>query len=342
MKKRKLLSFLIPLVAITAIGSIASSIAWFRSGAKVQISDINFEFLTGNPDLKISTQTELSTFKTSIPYNELDIVDGFVPISSMFSNEWVEAKESFPRFKANPTAGGENPIVYDARGGYYTQAFYFYSERSIYATIDATVSTLSYDLEENSITAAEILPQYPEETFDSLLAKLNKIKNTLRFSILVPEKEKYQFSIIDPFKDRTTLLAGVLDTDSNGYFDYYSKNGKKYETVYGQVTDRSKLVYNDPVPYDTESESIFVAKHHANVYTLNLEKSIENGAGFAIENSITLSESENVVKIPVHAYEPSKFFVSIYLEGWDIDTINSTMFASFLAKIQFKILREMY
>ena len=71
--------------------------------------------------------------------------------------------------------------------------------------------------------------------------------------------------------------------------------------------------------------------------TFNLDKSIENGMEVAKENSIAVEEAENSVYIPLYENESRKLYISFYLEGWDLDNTNITMFAYFTINISFMI-----
>ena len=100
------------------------------------------------------------------------------------------------------------------------------------------------------------------------------------------------------------------------------------------------MIYDEPTQYETPVEgdySIFNAKSHSDVYRFNLDKSIENGMEIAKENSIAVEEAENSVYIPLFENEPRKLYISFYLEGWDLDNTNITMFAYFTINISFMI-----
>ena len=87
------------------------------------------------------------------------------------------------------------------------------------------------------------------------------------------------------------------------------------------------------------------AKHAPNVKTFNKEKSLENGLELAKEEIYKLSDFERVgytdFVIPVKRYTPTKFVLSIYIEGWDLDSVNYTMGATFISKLSLRIDRRM-
>ena len=65
---------------------------------------------------------------------------------------------------------------------------------------------------------------------------------------------------------------------------------------------------------------------------------------FKKEESYSLNEFEgnNVpFVIPVYREYSQEIVISIYIEGWDLDSVNYTMGSAFESNIAFKILREM-
>ena len=186
---------------------------------------------------------------------------------------------------------------------------------------------------------------------NQIAEKLDSLEKCLRVSILIPNEEHYNYYIVDPYKESVTTLGGRLDNDRDGYYDCYRDiNGKAHETIYGEVNDRSKVVYNDPT--GTSDEKIeqkdhyfgnsFEAESRKTAYTYNEEASEANGLEFAKEESFSFEDinSETTkLLIPCYANTPTEIIVSIYLEGWDLDCINATMGACFETKLSFKLLR---
>ena len=171
----------------------------------------------------------------------------------------------------------------------------------------------------------------------------------MRFSVLVPDENNYKYAIIDPYKsdEKPVKLGGVLDNSKSLTYDYYIKEGVKYETVYGEVYNRDKIKYIDGDSHDTEiigEPSAFNAAHLANIKWFDEEASVENGMEIAIEDSLDINDFHYGTglapfDIKVERNVPKKIVLSIYIEGWDLASINSTMGSSFLADISFKIER---
>ena len=189
------------------------------------------------------------------------------------------------------------------------------------------------------------------ELKDKVLNRLNKVVNAMRYSILIIDQDEYDYVIIDPNKDRVTLLGGLLDNSVDQYYDYYLDDSTDdlYERVYGEYT--GEPVY--PSKYDgpealKDSDlppSAFNACHKKGVWAFDPIESAKPEYGFKIaeEDSLTLSDFEGTPKFhfPVRDGVPKEVIISIYLEGWDLDSVNYTMDATFNAGLSFKIEREM-
>lgn len=347
MKFRQVVGLLSGTIAVL-VGSIAVSFAWFYEGSSARVNSISMT-LRGEKELFISTTGEEGSFKEMLSKDELIKVDSFSPVSSINSEEWINEKASMPRFRTGYSGAGENPATGLALEGYYSQELYLYSEDNVYATIDTSDESFMFvanaQRNEEIYNNLGLKEQFPLLTKEEIIDNLNKVANSLRVSILIPDEENYSYTIIDPYKEGDTMFAGLLDADSSGYFDTYTKGGIEYETCYGNVADRTKLVYDEPQSTPVKTNNLltcFDANHKANTKLLNIERSIENGAGFAIENSISKQDVESNLKIPLHAYVPTKIVLSLYLEGWDLDNTNLVRYASFLTTIKFKILKEMF
>ena len=89
----------------------------------------------------------------------------------------------------------------------------------------------------------------------------------------------------------------------------------------------------------------FNARHKQGVKTFNLEKSVSEG-NFKIksEGAINLEDFKNEKKpfhFPIKMDTPKEIVISIYIEGWDLDSVNYTMGAAFTSDLTFTIEREM-
>ena len=198
------------------------------------------------------------------------------------------------------------------------------------------------------ITYAE-LDLEEEELASIILERLNKVVNAMRFSILIKDGEEYSYTIIDPNKEGTTLLGGVLDNDVDSYYDAYLKTDTNEwcERVYGEVSGEPVYEEAGVAPKDewfdsTKPYSAFNAYHNPTVKTLKFDEqaSLDNGFVIKSEPSLGLDELSNF-HFPVYMDTPKEVIVSIYLEGWDLDSVNYTMKATFNAGLSFMIERKM-
>jgi len=248
--------------------------------------------------------------------------------------------------------------------GYFSQDLYLFSDDDVYVTIDPNTSYIKPNEEYNKRYAAELYKQFQasnlkadlplkELSEEDIFERLNEIVKAMRFSILIlSDVDAYDYIIIDPYKDGDTLLGGVLDNDSDQYYDYYHDTSNiSYERIYGDMNDRDLIVYDEASETDSELKfndqeaNAFNAKHKAGVRAFNYEASKENGFEFLEEGAYSLEEFKNRVNsplnIPVYKNKANRINVSIYIEGYDLNSVNYTMGATFLASLDFVISKEM-
>ena len=120
--------------------------------------------------------------------------------------------------------------------------------------------------------------------------------------------------IFNPSSDNDgfTIVGGVLDLTTDGYFDYDSSDKKEF--VYGEYESISYLStpsgYDEPLP---ESErTSFNGKHAEGTYAVDEENSIFKSAHYLGKNSVL---NNKILGYSFHGYTRIDF--TIYLEGWD-------------------------
>ena len=356
MKKRKII--LASLIGVIAISTVSVTLAWYANSNILHVEEFVIT-IDGDRELLVSTQEEdLDLFKDSLSTEELNHVPVFIPVSSMFSSSWLDEKESHPSFYDSSMHNVIEGVPYYGHAetfGFLSQDLYLLADDDVYVTIDALKTSLTANALFNIAYAQELATreEYKHLSVDEIYERLNNLVNAMRFSILVPDEECYQYIVIDPnYNEEIVYFGGVLDNTITGYYDWYFHNNQlndKREIVYGDITDRDLAVYDEALDEDSDyvldgDASAFNAKHEKGVKRLNFEKSLENGMGVARENRTSLEELDNdesIFYFPVYEYQPRKIVLSIYIEGWDLDSINSTMGAYFLANLSFKIYREM-
>ena len=318
--------------------------------------------------------------KNELTYSELKRTQIFAPVSTMFTSKWfkegaaIEDRVDKPTFYEylTPYTNGEKPretvidnIVYDDNhnereylNNYYSQELYFICDDDVYVTFDPETTSLTAD--DNSAIAHDLFVRQDSNFIGyeepEILNELNKLANAMRISVLVNNGDDYAYYIYNPNKIREgvtyeTYLGGRLDVDKDHYYDTFNKNNTRYETIYGEVLNDSRFsddYYGDigtgEILPDNSKFSAFTASSLENAHPFSIDKALTNGLNIKEEGAFdntNVDDMDNGIKIPVYRNVPSKFVLSIYLEGWDLDCINTTMGAKFLAQIQFKILREM-
>ena len=196
----------------------------------------------------------------------------------------------------------------------------------------------------------ELKTKSEKELAKDILTRLDKISDAMRFSLLIIDVDEYSYTIIDPNKHEATLYGGVLDNSVDQNYDTFLKESTNewYERVYGEVSGTP--VYDDPDQYDPEVfeypddiPSAFNARHKEGVKTFNLKESLKNGFEIAEEPSLGLDDfrgDKSKFHFPVYMDTPKEVIVSVYLEGWDRDSVNYTMGATFNADLTFKVERD--
>lgn len=359
-KRRLIITFFLGMLTVT-VASLSFSFAWYATASRLSVEAIDIA-VDAERRLTIATVNEKDAYVDHLSYDDLrHDVGKFAPVSSIFSNEWISSRASTPTFydQSFPWELKGEPERHEAFYGFYSQEFYIACNDDVYVTIDKDKTFLHANEAYNKKYAEEIKDDYPELSEKEIVEKLNAIPLSMRISILVPlmsPDSDYEYYVIDPNKgenDEEVLFGGILDNKNQKqehYYDSYLDNGEYYETVYGDINNRS-LIKHKPQTTTEDStivgeRSAFNAKHRKGVHEFDYEASKANGMKFATEQSISYSDlkkNPNLISIPVYGRSVGarKIIVSIYIEGWDLRSINSTMGASFLANLSFEILQEM-
>ena len=371
-KRRIILTSVIGTIALATLAT-SLTLAWYGASNLLSVNTFDIEII-GTTTLKISEKTNLDSFREEITSEQLKEEEKnflFEPVSSMCKNTWMDEEKDMPVFYdcSNylvPSSG--EPYLKAATSGFFSKKIYLLSSISYNVSLDVSEDKTYFnnDSDANFTRAqtlyAEMKKKDPDTTItiNEIQDDLDNLKYALRASILVNIEGNYKYYIIDPWKDETvkTRYGGLLDNDGNGYFDTYIDtsegitNKKEKETVYGEVNDRSLLVYDDPVvtdaklstynpsPYDPYFGNSFIGENKDVAYTFNEQASIEKGLKFAEEESLSLEDlrrNDSLIKIPCYKDVITEIVVSVYLEGWDRQCINATMGASFESKISFKL-----
>ena len=319
---------------------IASSVltyAWFDGSANLAVENFNITFV----GKEISASTDNATFKEVLTNDDFEDVGKYKPVSSMFMNTWLDEKDERPTFYDLSSKKLKKQVVNEINDFKVASSGYFSQQLYIKCTSDATIALDTENIfafgkdSENDAIASKLEEKYPEYTHDEIKENLNKVADSLRFSLLIESDElnSYAYYIIDPHKQSETYLGGILDADSDLFFDSF--DGK--EVLYGEVSNTDNLVYsNNNSPVIDKSHSVFEANTKSGVQHLDVNASMQNGLKIAKENSLSLEEAKNVT-FDVASGVSKRIVLSIYLEGWDLDNTNLNMYSHFACGISFKI-----
>ena len=346
----------IVLMGAMLITSASFTIAWYNGSAHLAVS--NFDISVADKNLSVSVDNE--NFSDELLYADIKdaIPEKYSPVSSAFSNEWLDKKSEAPQFtegynEPNSLSMTSIDKVALATDGYFQKELYIKCDTRTKVTLDTEKTFVNADKEKNVTVAKKLYKwnqknnndtPYKDMSEAEIASKLNRIEDSLRFSILIlndtgsdVKDEEYQYTIFDPHKNGTTQLGGILDTDSNGYYD--SLNGK--EVIYGEVENANidTLSYRDANIVDegvNKVDNCFVAAHEKNVQPLDMASSISKGMSIKEEKALSLAEAKEF-SFSLQAEISKKIVLSLYIEGWDRDSVNYTMFSCFVTSLGFKI-----
>jgi len=368
MKKTFAFIFVV-LILLCASGS-AISLAWFTSSDYLRINSFDLA-INASDELKVSLSKD-DGYDDEI-HESMAFGDYLIPVSSMMSSTWMNAKPHDPIFYGQADRNYNEfqeknnvryvvPKVNEATSGYYSQEFYLKTDAPKVAYLDTSDIQNTFiepNIQNNEARADDLLAGGDSiEAKETIVSKLNNLVNSLRISILVDREDAYDYKIFDPTKDDDVLYGGVVDSDCKGMFDvktYSDGSGTtNYEVMYGEVENREKIIYSYNNELSRKSGATWIdSGHYANTNTIDMDASIENGVNIAKEKSITFNENKTAIEnlmnsqpvdsaksllIPLDTDIPTRIVISIYMEGWDKDNIDSTMGASFNAQLTFGIL----
>jgi hypothetical protein len=360
MKTERLIIGALGMITATIVASLGLTVAWYASGNILGVDTIEITFRGDKPITAGFDKDDVDNFKDTIAFNDEVNDKEYYPVSSMFSDDWLDIEASNPVFRGSYQSVNHDDVKSYTRSismsdenGYFSKEIYLYCESNVIITLDSEGTTFTPDILANEDTAKQLSQNDNVETIEQ---DLNNVVKSLRLSVLTPKEEEddeYNYYIIDPFKEEDTYLCGNLNLFEGGeYYHTYFKNNKEYETFFGEYNDESLLVYEEN-EFNTEVEgrpSEFNARHRKGTQVVNLEKSIENGFIPKKENSLSLHEADIAneegkdkgVRIKLKAFEPKKIVLSMYLEGWDRDNVGYTQLGKFYSDIKFKIGEDYY
>ncbi len=351
----------IPVLALMSVSvallaaSASFSFAWYASGATLYVESIRIE---ADPDrlLTISTEKE-GEYKSDLRKDDLHSVGLFTPVTMAYDSTWVGEEEPILYDMSHHYGLSGDPVLFKASpDGYFSQEVYLKCDDDVIAGVDIEATSILPDEKANAdyakvLTRDEGLAE-GDELFSSRAsewkARLDAVKDCGRVSLYVDGKN----FVVDPNanEEGDVLYGGALDNDNDRYFDFYQNpdDGLFYETCYGELLDghsREELVYLPPLEQDSPllgEPSAFNARHKAGVHRLDLDS---NAAILRKEGRLTSKELTAQLEMPalafeLNAYEPKRVVVSFFLEGWDRDSINGAMGASFLLNLSLRIIRE--
>ena len=349
-KKRIILTLYVGAISLS-VATLSMSLAWYEASRILRINSMDIS-IDCDRQLAISTKRD-EGYHSSLKTEDFEELGKFYPVTSAHT-EWLEQKKDKPEFYSDTvfteTEDAELSTLMDY--GYFSQKLYLKSDDDVIVTINSDETFIKPKIEYNHLYAQELASGDPSINADEIELQLNTLAKAMRFSVLVLDEDNYEYVIIDPNKEVDTYYGGILDVNDDDYYDFFRKSGDNllYERFYGEINNKEFLRYDDPLDsdsgyeYPSEEPHAFNAKHKKDIKKFNLQKSLDAGLEIKKEESYTLEEidsNKNLLRFPVYQDKPTEIVLSIYIEGWDLESVNCTKGATFDSSLGFVIEREM-
>jgi hypothetical protein len=315
----------------------ASTVAWFDISNNLVVNSLTI----GTEDksgVKISFSEDGSLYSNVTPsiFEENTGITNkmpLVPVTGTHQSDWLNEDTVFEETVPVLHVG---PLSDDVAGaGYYQFPMYFVLPDSGYVYLDKT-TTIKANSDENEKTSRKL---------GIAESVLNQIEGCTRVSFY---SDDCGYKIYEPNVDDSskTYLGGRLDfAPFDGYYDFDSMT--QSEKLYGEYTVDSDLYYGVASSKDTGYSgelTCFNSGTKAGIRPLDIQRSIEKG-GLKIKQEQTYSWRDlepptGVADVgnPItycRIGDPKKVIVTIYCEGWDLDTVGSIIQSSLNMKLVF-------
>jgi len=312
---------------------VTSTVAWFDISNNLIVNNLELGF-SDDKGVQVSFSADGKKYSLADP-TVLEKEVGYesskplIPVTSAYQSDWLNDKavfgETMPVLHLGPVDG--NSVT---KSGYLQFPVYFTSAQDGYIYLDSATILKAND-EENAKSAKK---------FHLSESDLKNIEKCARVSFY---SQDFGFQIFEPNVNTPskTLFGGRLDINPfDGFYDYNAS--AKREIMYGEYNSDSAILYyglasTENTGYDG-TLTCFNSGTKAGISPLDLEKSIQDG-GLKIvqENAHSLSEmvppeDGQSVGLPItycYAGEPKEIILTIYVEGWDFDTVAAVIQSSF-------------
>lgn len=350
-ERKLLIAVLTFLISLSSM--VTSTLAWFSSSNYLEVD--RFRITVGDQEkiefglvVPFGLDASLGEPGDIVYFSELDqdILQSYgyfnpwekmKPVSSMYQSLWLTDETDLldettfnqinPQFRTHYTGGTNYRESRLATEGFYQFEFFMRANYDVDLYLDQK-TTLVADEEKNRQTAIDR---------GMVLSNLNGIKDYMRVSFLTEEGYKiWEPNVDSPSQTKFGGRLDVLRYDS--YFDYRYDDLK--EIMFGEYNSDEFLVYNEEArSTEVDHFTSFNALSNPNVLPLNIPASEANGLVIARETTYTLSQLSNQGistnrLVNLRANRPTRMVVSVYAEGWDLDTNSDSQFASFLLQLK--------
>jgi hypothetical protein len=335
------------LFSLTVSILVTSSLAWFKVADTLIASNISIDFVH-DEDFSIGLKKEgktdyykaLDSATLQSYFSDFDPKKGLADVSSMYQSQWLNEKTVFadakPVLRTGYSGSSGNTMTSAVNSGFLQFEFFIHSDRDMFVFLSETTTLLADTAADEKVAAA--LGVSP--------ASLNKIQDCLRVSFYTDNG----FFIYEPnvTTSSNTALAGRLNTSprNSPYYDVDKDNKEVLFGDYNYDDPNLALVYDEAsraaVPSSDQLTGFVSGTNPAAQGGLDIAKSISEGnLSITHEKTYTLSELSNLDDTAhpltyITGGVDQRMIVTVYIEGWDTDVVDSVGAGIFDLNLAFK------
>lgn len=331
---------------------MTSTLAWFRVSDTLIASNIAIDYVSQEDfsiglkkDEKVDYYQKVDSTILQDYFPSYDSKEHLNDVSSMYQSQWLNEKTVFantvPLLRTGFGPSSSRTMTDVAKGGFLQFDMLLHSDRNMYVFLSET-TTLKADTAANSKIA---------DLTGINVDDLNKVEDCLRISFYTDNG----FFIYEPNVDTSSNTSFADRLNLNALTSqYYQMDDDKKEVLFGDYN------YDDPnlnLIYDEESRASVPAAGKLTGFNagtnpeavggLDIAKSISEGnLSITHEKTYTLKELSNAVVpqegVPsypltlIDAGVDKRIVVTLYIEGWDRDVVDSIGWGVFDLNLAFK------
>lgn len=324
-------------------GTTCGTFAWFMYASRASATFNGVTIGAGEFQVGILSDQLLPSYDENIVIEDTSIENQII---YWFKDHEVNTDVLHQIMRLNGSAIDE---LHPVTSGKYSDGDEFKLFESPYMKLSPSINTAEKDFYvslplvfryEDDIEMGKYIPD-----IDVFLSKVNlkslEDGSEIHRSIRIHTDSKAGLNhLINPSQneDGSTKVGGVLDLDSDGFYDEYQNAGKTYEYIYGEVENE---VHKDS-PEATDSvvpeneRTTFHAQHRAGTYAVNEDETIAKVAEYEGFYGFR-NKRKSVTRTNANTNNYAYLDMTIYCEGWDLRVIDAEKGNPFSLDLEFKV-----